>query len=110
MTSKMKAIKSLDADDRRRRRDLWRPSRTGRTSRTSRRQRVLNYIDETLGPEEDDRKSMSRRRMPEDEADENDEPWEGYDKATAAQIKKVLTDAKDDDDEPLTARAGRVRP
>ena len=40
----------------------------------------------------------------EPEAEEEDsEPWPGYDKATAAQIKQVLTDAKDDDEAPLTA-------
>ena len=30
------------------------------------------------------------------------EPWEGYDKASAVEIKKVLTDAAQDEEAPLT--------
>jgi len=57
--------------------------------------RVLSYIEETLGEPE-----------PEPEADAGEateEPWDGYDKASAVDIKKVLTDARKDEDDPLSA-------
>lgn len=67
--------------------------------------RVLNYIDEVM-PAEDapaDETADEAGDEPEAEAEGDDgEPWEGYDKASAVQIKKVLQDALEDEDAPLT--------
>jgi hypothetical protein len=100
VVSKMKAIKGLDADnddDANLMEDIadWENAQDKPSSR------VLNYIDETLGPEEGAEESEATEE-PEADEDEAGEPWEGYDKATAAQIKQVLTDARDDEDEALT--------
>jgi hypothetical protein len=54
--------------------------------------RVLNYIDETLG----------EAPAPDNGGDTTEEPWDGYDKASAVDIKKVLTEAQKDEDDPLT--------
>jgi len=66
--------------------------------------RILNYIEEVLGDEdepesEDDNGDDDE---PEAEAEEEAEPWEGYDKSSAVDIKKVLKEASEDEDEPLT--------
>jgi hypothetical protein len=101
VVSKMKSIKALDPDD-----DeeaaLMEDIADWENAQEKPSSRVLNYIDETLGPEEGAEPEGDDEAEAE-EAEEAGEPWEGYDKATAAQIKQVLTDAKDDDDEPLTA-------
>jgi hypothetical protein len=55
--------------------------------------RVLNYIDETLGEPEPE---------PDNGGDANDEPWDGYDGASAADIRKILKEAREDEDDPLT--------
>jgi hypothetical protein len=102
VVSKMKAIKGLDVDnddDANLMEDIadWENAQEKPSSR------VLNYIDETLGPEEgEEPEGDEAGEAAEEEAEEAGEPWEGYDKATAAQIKQVLTDARDDEDEPLT--------
>ena len=72
--------------------------------------RILNYIDEALGegeegegeeePEEDD--SNGDEPEAEEEGGEGEEPWDGYDKASATEIKKVLQEAADDEESPLT--------
>jgi hypothetical protein len=56
--------------------------------------RVLSYIEETLGEPEPE---------PESAGEATEEPWDGYDKASAVDIKKVLTDARKDEDDPLSA-------
>ena len=100
VVSKLKAIKSLDPDD-----DdeaaLMEDIADWENAQDKPSSRVLNYIDDTLGPEEGAEEPAEEPA--EEEAEEDSEPWDGYDKATAAQIKQVLTDAKDDDDAPLTA-------
>ena len=101
VVSKMKAIKSLnpdDDDDANLMEDIadWENAQDKPSSR------VLNYIDETLGEPEGEEEGEPEAEEPEAE-EEDSEPWPGYDKATAAQIKQVLTDAKDDDEAPLTA-------
>jgi len=100
VVSKMKAIKALDPDnddDATLMEDIadWENAQEKPSSR------VLNYIDETLGPEEGAEPEDDEAEA--EEAEEAGEPWDGYDKATAAQIKQVLTDAKDDEEAPLTA-------
>ena len=60
--------------------------------------RVLTYIEEVLGTEEGEPEAEG-----EEEGEATEEPWEGYDKASAVDIKKVLTDARKDEDDPLSA-------
>jgi hypothetical protein len=60
--------------------------------------RILAYIEETLdvepgGGDEGDNGG---------DGEATEEPWEGYDKASAVDIKKILTEARDDEDDPLT--------
>lgn len=68
--------------------------------------RILNYIDETLGEPEGEAEGDDAENgdEPEPEAEDGDgeEPWADYDKASAVEIKKVLTDAAKDEDEPLS--------
>lgn len=107
VVSKLKAIKSLDADkedDASLMEDIadWENEQDKPSSR------VLNYIDETLGEEEDADEPEAAEEPDEDEPEaeeesDDDEPWEGYNKATAKEIKEVLQAAKDDEDEPLSA-------
>jgi len=71
--------------------------------------RVLNTIEEMLGEEEDEDEADDNGddEEPEAEADEDEpadeEPWEGYDKSSAVEIKKILSEQLEDEDEPLTA-------
>lgn len=67
--------------------------------------RVLHYIDEALGEPEGDTDETA------DEAGDNggdeseavtEEPWEGYDKLSAVQVKDVLKQASEDESDPLT--------
>ena len=62
--------------------------------------RILNYIDEVMPEEGADETADEAGDEP--EAAEDAEPWEGYDKASAVQIKKVLQDAMEDEEAPLT--------
>ena len=102
VTGKMKAIKGLDADDDEEA-NLMEDIADWENAQDKPSSRVLNYIDDTLGPEEG-AEPEGEPEAEEPEAEEEDsEPWDGYDKATAAQIKQVLTDAKEDDEAPLTA-------
>lgn len=102
VVSKLKAIKGLDPDDEEEA-NLMEDIADWENAQEKPSSRVLNYIDETLGePEEDEAASDDEGEAEEEEAEEAGEPWEGYDKATAAQIKQVLTDAAADEDEPLT--------
>jgi hypothetical protein len=100
VVSKLKAVKSLDVEDDEDATLLediadWEEAQDKPSSR------VLNYVEEVLGEPEGDEEEPEAEEA---EAEEEDaEPWPGYDKATAAQIKQVLTDAKDDDEAPLTA-------
>jgi len=55
--------------------------------------RVLSYIEETLGEPEPE---------PEPAGEATDEPWDGYDKASAVDIKKILTEARTDEEDPLS--------
>ena len=109
VVSKLKKVKSLDANDDDDAAVLeaiadWENEQEKPSSR------ILNYIDEALGTEdeqvEDEPEADTENgdEEPEAEADEDDgeEPWDGYDKATATQIKTVLTEAAADPDEPLT--------
>lgn len=105
MVSKLKAIKGLDLDNED---DIsilnaiydWENEQEKPSSR------VLNWIDENLGePEgEEEPEAEEEEEEPEEEEaeEENAEPWEGYDKATATQIKAVLNNALEDEDEPLS--------
>lgn len=109
VVSKMKAIKSLDPDkddDASLMEDIadWENEQDKPSSR------VLNFIDEALGEEEDAEEPEAEEPEAEEEDEpeaeeesDDDEPWEGYDKATAKQIKEVLQAAKDDEEAPLTA-------
>jgi hypothetical protein len=104
---KLKTLKKLDADD-----DedagLLEDIADWENEQDKPNSRVLHYIDETLGEPEDaeadadEDEDADDADEPEAEGDEDGEPWEGYDKATAAQIKQVLTDAAADEDEPLS--------
>lgn len=68
--------------------------------------RVLNTIEEMLaeveGEEDEDEESDDSSDDAEAEA-ESGEPWDGYDKMTAAEVKKVLGDLREDEEDPLTA-------
>ena len=66
--------------------------------------RILNYIDEALGEDEDKDEEPEAEEEEAGSADSEDqeEPWDGYDKATASQVKEVLQEAADDKDEPLS--------
>lgn len=59
--------------------------------------RVLSWIEDNVEVEEDDDAEE------EAEGEEDEEPWEGYNEATAVDIKKTLDEAAADEDEPLTA-------
>jgi hypothetical protein len=109
VVSKLKAVKGLDVNDDDEVAILeaiydWENEQEKPSSR------VLNYVDETLGePESDEKpakgKASAKKSEPEDDDnggdDDGEEPWPGYDKATATDIKKVLKEALDDDE--LTA-------
>ena len=66
--------------------------------------RVLNVIDEKMPQDGDtDETADEAGDAPEAEADEDGgEPWEGYDKLSATDIKKVLGEAAKDEEDPLT--------
>jgi transcriptional regulator with XRE-family HTH domain len=95
VSSKVKAIKALDAEDED---DVatmeaiaeWENEQDKPSAR------VLNLIEETLGAEEEEESADA-------EGDATEEPWDGYDKSSAVEIKKVLTAQLEDEDEPLTA-------
>jgi hypothetical protein len=55
--------------------------------------RVLSYIEETLGEPEP---------APEPEGEATEEPWDDYDKTSAVEIKKILTEARTDEEDPLS--------
>ena len=69
--------------------------------------RVLNLIEELLGEEDDDDAESDEDEDNGDDADAEaeaeEEPWDGYDKSSAVDIKKVLKEQLEDEDEPLTA-------
>ena len=106
VSSKVKAIKALDYDDDE---DVatmeaiaeWEKEQDKPSSR------VLNYIEETLEvedeEEEEDEESESEDGEDEVEGEATEEPWDGYDKSSAVEIKNVLNAQMKDEDEPLTA-------
>jgi len=57
--------------------------------------RVLSWIEENVEMEDDEAED-------DEDPDELDEPWDGYDKATAVDIKTTLDEVAADEDEPLT--------
>jgi hypothetical protein len=95
--SKLKALGALDLDDE----DTvsiiaqikdWEEEQDKPASR------VLNWIEENLDLESgDDNGDDDDNGEAEDE-----EPWDGYDKSNAVDIKKTLDEAAADEDEPLT--------
>jgi hypothetical protein len=98
VSSKVKALKGLDAEDEE---DvaILNSIREWEQEQEKPSSRVLNYIEETIGEaevEDDDNGDD------EAEDDEGDEPWEGYDKSSAVDIKKILAAQVDDEDDPLT--------
>jgi hypothetical protein len=70
--------------------------------------RVLSYIEEVLGEEvegeaEEEDEDADDAEEPEAEEEEaGQEPWEGYDKTTAVNVKKILQEQMDDEDDPLS--------
>jgi hypothetical protein len=103
--TKLKKVKELDADDEEDAGLLediadWEEAQDKPSSR------VLAYIEEVLGeevegePEPEDADDADEPEAEEVEAGE--EPWEGYDKTTAVNVKKVLQDQMDDEDDPLS--------
>ena len=97
VAGKVKAVKSLDVEDED---DVatmeaiaeWENEQDKPSSR------VLNYIEEALGSEEEESADAE-----EDEDEATDEPWDGYDASSAVEIKKVLTAQAKDEENPLTA-------
>jgi hypothetical protein len=95
VSAKVKAVKALDADDDD---DVatmealveWENEQDKPSAR------VLNLIEEAIGEPEDDDEPEA------DDEDESAEPWEGYDKSSAVEIKKILTAQMADEDDPLT--------
>ena len=70
--------------------------------------RVLNYIDEQLGEPEGDTDETADEAGDDGDSsgeaeDVSEEPWEGYDKLSAAEVKDFLKQAQEDQDDPLTA-------
>jgi hypothetical protein len=98
VSAKVKAVKALDADDDD---DVatmealveWENEQEKPSAR------VLNLIEEAIGEPDDDGDDDDDE--PADE-DESDEPWEGYDKSSAVEIKKILTQQMEDEENPLT--------
>jgi transcriptional regulator with XRE-family HTH domain len=97
VAGKVKAVKALDVEDED---DVatmeaiaeWENEQDKPSSR------ILNYIEEALGSEEE-----SGDAEDEDEDEATDEPWDGYDKSSAVEIKKVLNTQMEDEENPLTA-------
>lgn len=103
--SKVKALKALDNEDED---DLtaierikeWEEEQDKPSSR------VLSWIDDNFDFEDgdDDAEDEDDDDSDDDaEGEATDEPWDGYDKATAVDIKKALTAKLEDEDDPLTA-------
>ena len=95
VSAKVKAVKALDEDDED---DVatmealveWENEQDKPSAR------VLNLIEEILGEGNGDDDE------PAADDDEDGEPWEGYDKTSAVEIKKILTAQMDDEENPLT--------
>lgn len=93
VSAKVKAVKALDEDDED---DVatmealveWENEQDKPSAR------VLNLIEEVLGEAEDDDEPA--------EEEEDGEPWDGYDKTSAVEIKKILTTQMEDEENPLT--------
>jgi len=69
--------------------------------------RILDYIAEMLGDEGDSDETADEAGGDDSNGDEegsaSEEPWDGYDKLSATDIKKVLKEASEDEENPLTA-------
>lgn len=95
VSAKVKAVKALDEDDED---DVatmealveWENEQDKPSAR------VLNLIEETIGEGGDDDDDEPAAE------DEDAEPWDGYDKSSAVEIKKILTSQMEDEDDPLT--------
>lgn len=100
VSAKVKAVKALDADDED---DVatmealveWENEQDKPSAR------VLNLIEEAIGEPEDG--DDDDDEPAEDDDDESAEPWAGYDKSSAVEIKKILSAQVEDEDDPLTA-------
>lgn len=101
VSAKVKAVKALDEDDED---DVatmeaiveWENEQDKPSAR------VLNLIEEKLGEAEAGEDDDDDDDEPEAADDESAEPWDGYDKSSAVEIKKILTSQMEDEDDPLT--------
>jgi hypothetical protein len=95
VVTKLKKVKELDPED-----DddaaILNALRDWENEQDKPSSRVLNWIDEALPEGEGDDNGG-------DEGEATEEPWEDYDKASAADIRKILKGALEDEEDPLTA-------
>jgi hypothetical protein len=105
--SKLKALKELDLEDEETV-NLVVAIKEWEEAQDKPASRVLNWIEESIDfegdeAEDDNEGDEDDAEEPEAEADEGDgeeldEPWDGYDKANAVDIKKFLDEQMDSDD------------